>query len=238
MKKFNIPPVISHRTTRGYAPENTLAGVYKAKALGIPWVEVDVMLTQDGTAILFHDEQLDRTTNAHGEVGQTSYSVISTLKTHGGEPVPTLIDLINCLAECQLGANIEIKPYSGQDEQTAQTVVAILKQYWPATLALPLISSFSLDSLRAARKADPHVILGFLMHTWQDNWQSQIEGLQCVSVHVRHTELTPERIKAIKQAGYYVLAYTVNDPERAHELFKMGVDSVFSDYPDKILSTI
>jgi len=30
------------------------------------------------------------------------------------------------------------------------------------------------------------------------------------------------------------LAYTVNDNQRAQQLFQLGVDSVFSDYPDKI----
>jgi glycerophosphoryl diester phosphodiesterase len=234
MKNFNFPPVISHRATRGYSPENTLAGVYKARNLRIPWVEVDVMLTQDGIAILFHDEQLHRTTNSHGEVGQTPYSVISTLSTQD-EPIPTLTDFIKCIDICRLGANIEIKPYPGQDIQTALAVVNSIKLYWPVTLPPPLVSSFSLDSLLAARAADPNLVLGFLIHHWQANWPSQIENLRCVSVHVQHTELTPERVRFIKDHGYAVMAYTVNDIARARELFAMGVDSIFSDYPDIML---
>ena len=34
--------------------------------------------------------------------------------------------------------------------------------------------------------------------------------------------------------GYPLLAYTVNDPERAKTLFDFGVRSVFSDVPDRL----
>jgi hypothetical protein len=42
-----LPRVIGHRGAAGWAPENTLASIRKAKELGVAWVEVDVMLTRD-----------------------------------------------------------------------------------------------------------------------------------------------------------------------------------------------
>ncbi|MFU8797708.1 MAG: glycerophosphodiester phosphodiesterase family protein [Gammaproteobacteria bacterium] len=230
MKRLNLPLIIGHRGACGHALENTLAGVHKAKELGVGWIEVDVMLTQDGVPILMHDEQLDRTTQGRGEVGKTPYSIIKNLG------VPTLPEFITCLIECQLGANIEMKPYPGQDVETAKIIVHTLQRAWPASLPPPLVSSFSLLSLQAARQADPNLLLGFVMRTWKNTWQTQLQDLYCSSVHVRHTALTLKRVQAIKQAGYYALAYTVNTPQRAHALFTMGIDAVFSDYPDKIFS--
>src|SRR5207249_5332732 len=70
------PPVIGHRGAAAYAPENTLAGLRRAKALGCAWVEFDVRLTGDGALVLCHDPRLDRTTSGSGLVSATSLAAI------------------------------------------------------------------------------------------------------------------------------------------------------------------
>jgi glycerophosphoryl diester phosphodiesterase len=57
------PTTVAHRGASAYAPENTLAAVDKADALGIEWVENDVQRTKDGELVIMHDTTLDRTTN-------------------------------------------------------------------------------------------------------------------------------------------------------------------------------
>lgn len=59
-----LPLNIAHRGARAYAPENTLAAFSKAKALGCDMFELDVRLSKDGVAIVFHDENLMRCTDA------------------------------------------------------------------------------------------------------------------------------------------------------------------------------
>src|SRR5207302_11253553 len=72
----SLPPVIGHRGAAGRAPENTLAGLRRAKALGCAWVEFDVRLTGDGALVLCHDARLDRTTDGHGRVAALSLAAI------------------------------------------------------------------------------------------------------------------------------------------------------------------
>lgn len=55
--------VIAHRGASGYLPENTLASLAMAHALGSDWLEIDVILSQDGQAIVMHDTHLDRLTD-------------------------------------------------------------------------------------------------------------------------------------------------------------------------------
>ncbi|ACN15001.1 GlpQ1 [Desulforapulum autotrophicum HRM2] len=55
---------IAHRGARSLAPENTMAAVKRAFDLGADLWETDVSVTKDEALILFHDNSLERTTNA------------------------------------------------------------------------------------------------------------------------------------------------------------------------------
>ena len=71
-----IPKIIGHRGAAGHAPENTLASLGLAAALGARWVEFDVKLASGGEPILFHDDTLERTTDGKGKVATTSLAEI------------------------------------------------------------------------------------------------------------------------------------------------------------------
>src|SRR5512142_2967244 len=113
---FRLPPVIGHRGAAAHAPENTLAGFRRAKALGCTWVEFDVRLTADGVPVLCHDPRLDRTTDRSGRVAAQTLAAIQTSDAGGwfapvfaGERMPSLEEALLLCAELGLGANIEIK---------------------------------------------------------------------------------------------------------------------------------
>ena len=53
---------------KGYAPENTLEGIHTAADMDVKWVELDVKLTKAKSPILFHDEELERTTGVSGKL--------------------------------------------------------------------------------------------------------------------------------------------------------------------------
>jgi len=57
------PIVIAHRGASGYLPEHTLAAKAVAHAMGAHFIEQDVVLSRDGTAIVLHDIHLDCTTD-------------------------------------------------------------------------------------------------------------------------------------------------------------------------------
>ena len=62
----DFPRIIGHRGAAAAAPENTLAGIARAHALGCRWVELDAKLSYDKVALLMHDERLERTTDGSG----------------------------------------------------------------------------------------------------------------------------------------------------------------------------
>jgi glycerophosphoryl diester phosphodiesterase len=238
-----LPPVIGHRGAAKYAPENTLAGLRKAKALGCHWVEFDVRLTADGQPVLLHDNRLERTTNGRGRVSALSLAAVRRHdagrwfhSSFAGECVPTLQEALMLLTELGLGANVELKAARGKEAATGAVVAELLARTWPADPAHLLISSFEHGALAAARDRAPHIARGILFRRIPKNWRKIAAGLGCMTIHADQQRLCPATMSEIRRAGYPLLVYTVNDPERAKILFDFGVKSVFSDVPDRLHS--
>jgi len=235
-KKIALPRLIGHRGAALHAPENTLSSMRKAKELGIKWVEFDVKETQDGVLIVMHDETLDRTTNGTGKVIEKKWSEISNLSAgikfsslYEHEQIPTFQEAIHTLKELNLGANIEIKPCPGREISTSISIVEFISREWPTSLPEPLISSFCLESLLICKQMQPQLILGALFEDIPWNWREILEKLKCSTFNVDETKLTERIVREIRNEGYPILAYTVNDKERAKRLFSWGVNSIFSD---------
>ncbi|MFI4963479.1 MAG: glycerophosphoryl diester phosphodiesterase, partial [Legionellales bacterium] len=210
-----------------------------ALSLGCKMIEFDVMCSADGEPFVFHDDRLKRTTNGKGDLGLVDAAYLKSLdagswfsKLFKGEPIPHFREVLKWLSFSNLQANIEIKPYPGAMEKTVVAVLSHIHQYWPQDKALPLVSSFDYEALVLCRNIAPEMPLGLLMHEWDDNWLQKARQLDCYSVHCNRKILTAERVKALKDPGYVVCAYTVNRKRLAIKLFNWGVDAVFSDYPD------
>jgi glycerophosphoryl diester phosphodiesterase len=230
--------VIGHRGAAACAPENTLAGMRKASELGCLWVEFDVRLTADGHLVLLHDDGLARTTDGRGTVARSLLAVLRRYdagawfgRCFKGERVPTLVEAVALLGELGLGANVELKAVRGREAETGAAAAATLCRLWPAQLEAPLISSFQQDALAAAQACAPGIARGILFHAVPKNWRAVAESLSCAAIHADHRRLHPAIVAEIREAGYPVLAYTVNDSARACTLFGWGVTSVFSDVP-------
>ncbi|MGL5267998.1 MAG: glycerophosphodiester phosphodiesterase family protein, partial [Plesiomonas shigelloides] len=97
-----------------------------------------------------------------------------------------------------------------------------------------LLSSFSVEALAAAKLAAPELPRGLLLEAWDENWPALTSELECLSLHIDHHALTEARVKQLKDAGLYVMVYTVNQPQRAKELLEWGVDSICTDRIDLI----
>lgn len=236
-----LPPVIGHRGAAARAPENTLAGLRRAKALGCAWVEFDVRLTADGVPVLCHDARLDRMTDGGGRVAEQTLAAVRQLDAgsgfapaFAGERVPTLDEALSLAAELDLGANIEIKAERGREYATAAAVAAAIGRLGGAAPVL-LASSFLPAALTALRAVAPQIPRGVLFRIVPRGWAQVAARCGCVMVGADHRRLRPRRIAEIRGAGYSLAAYTVNDPARARLLFAWGVASVFSDAPDIIL---
>ena len=239
--QISLPRIIGHRGVAGHAPENTLASIRKAAAMGLVWVEFDVVMTKDGELVLIHDESLGRTTDGCGQVPDKLLAELKERDAGGwfderfqSERIPTLKETTKLLVELGLAANIEIKPAKGYAQETGEAVGKFLRTEWPPELIAPIISSFQAEALEEISKVAPDVPRGFLVGRVPTNWSELLDRLDCALLHCSQRHLRQSQAAKILDSGHHVLCYTVNNRAKAEELWSWGVNAVFSDYPDRL----
>ncbi len=246
MSKLHLPKVIGHRGAKAYAPENTLESIETAASLGVEWVELDVKLTRDNVPIIFHDEELDRTTNGSGLVAHTDYEDIKQLEagswfadSFAGIKIPTLEEAVDIILKHNLGFNLEIKPCPGREKETAEIALDHLSQIWDDMDKL-LISSFQHVSLESALDLAPDYARGLLIggEEMPENWKQLAEYLDVTTINLGSKLVTRAVADEVMDMEKPLLVYTINDPMQARTLQKLGVDAFFSDCPDVILENL
>ena len=230
MSTFNV---IGHRGAAALAPENTLLSIDTAIRLGVPWVEFDVQLhPTSGELLLLHDLTLNRTTNGRGLMVDQPYEALRALDAGRGQQIPTLHEALD-LIEQRVGVNIELKTAEG----TGEAVAGVLRQYldagWPAEHFL--VSSFHLPELWEFHQAAPEIPVGVLLGGVPLDWAGCATELQATSVNLSSEFVDPRLVADAKAHGRKVYVYTVNDPAEMRTLRALGVDGVFTDYPDRAL---
>ncbi|NTV71237.1 MAG: glycerophosphodiester phosphodiesterase [Azonexaceae bacterium] len=229
---FPLPRWFAHRGGGSLAPENTLAGIRLAARMGFAAVEFDVMLSGDGTPVLIHDETLERTTNGRGLVGETPDAQLFALDAGDGERIPRYVDAVAACREFGLLANVEIKPATGFERPTAETVARLSAGFWQDARVQPLISSFSLEALEIARDLAPQIPRGVLFERVPADWLATVRRLQAVALHCDAEHVSDDVLAEAQANGIPVLCYTVNTEKAAKSLFERGVSALFTDRLD------
>lgn len=253
LRAWRYPPLIAHRCGGALAPENTLAGLYVAARLGYAAVEFDVMLSQDGQPLVIHDESLARTTNGQGEVAATPVRELLALdagcrhhKAFAHEPLPRLQQVLSVCLQLGLAANVEIKPATGHEVVTGQVVAQALQDFvadavaggtaanMSASCPPLLVSSFSMPALQAALTTGlpAEVAWAWLVEDLPHDWQQQLDVLGTRRLHLDAAALTLTQCAQLCAAGVELACYTVNDVQRAAQLYAAGVSSLFTDRLD------
>ena len=222
---------IGHRGAMGHAPENTLLSFKKALELGAPCVEMDVYHV-DGNLLVFHDERLERTTNGSGYLLDHDFETLRSLSAGDGEKIPTLLEVFETVDK-KAGVNIELK-----GPVTARPVVDFIsaqrKKGW--TDDLILVSSFNHRELQEVRRMDPSIKLGVLMVGLPVDDAAFAAALGTYSIHLSLEFIDRRIVDDAHLRGLKVFVFTVNHPDDIHRMEQLGVDGVFTNYPERVLA--
>ncbi len=239
------PRLLGHRGAATLAPENTLAAIRAAAAAGLRWIEIDAKLAADGVPVLMHDKTLDRTTTATGPAAARPSTELTGLDAgswfgadgpdagrFAGETVPTLAQCLGLCRDLGLSLNIEVKPDDGAEESTAAAVLETLDaEGWTADDGV-LISSFKPAAVRVVRDVAPDYRRGLLIWEFPQGWREAATDLGVQAVLPNQLSLqSAEHVAQVIDGGWVPMTFTVNDADRARQLYDWGVVGIVTDDP-------
>ncbi len=232
------PFAIAHRGASGTLPENTKIAFAKAVDLGADGIEFDVQLSADDIAVVIHDETLDRTTSGTGRVAETDFETIRKLDagswfaaSFAGVEVPTLEEVLAAVGG-RVMLNVELKPDERIDKLVRCAVTAVARFELFGSV---VFSSFEQQALTALRKLVPGARIGVLALPGQldeclDFARELAAEVLCPAVAMVDSDL----VARAHRSGLAVWPWTANMPGEIRLLSALGVDGIFSDYPDRV----
>ncbi|MFH1338651.1 MAG: glycerophosphodiester phosphodiesterase family protein [Candidatus Omnitrophota bacterium] len=222
---------IGHRGAAGYEPENTLLSFNKALELEVDMIELDAQVCKTGEIVVIHDAKIDRTTNGTGFVADKTFRELRSLDAGKGQLIPTLQEVLEAVNR-KARVNIEIK-----GEGAAGAVFDIIRAYvgrkgwsWEDFL----VSSFNHYELLEFSRLAPEVRIGAVIACIPVGYAECAAKVNAYSLHPSKEFINQVLIDDAHKRGMKVFAYTPNDSEFIQKIKSLGVDGIFSDFPDRI----
>jgi glycerophosphoryl diester phosphodiesterase len=228
------PLVISHAACGGHAPPNTLAGVRKAIELGADGIEIDLQASSDGVPVLMHDLTVDRTTNGSGAVAELAVEELRKLDAGGGEPVPTIDEVLE-ITNGKVLLVMEIKQ-PGIEPLLADAV------HKSNALRSVMAWSFFPQAIEGMRLAEPRIPCGLLVSrealaNWPETRERALTlGVQAVSVFA--PGINRELARDCQLSGLSLYTWTPDTEAEIAKLIELGVDGICTNYPDRALNLL
>jgi glycerophosphoryl diester phosphodiesterase len=241
-----LGPPLAHRAYHDLAAgraENSRAAIRAAISAGYG-IEIDVQLSADGVAMVFHDYLLERLTGRPGAVRHLSAADLAATRLIGGdEGIPTLAEVLALVAG-RVPLLIEIKDQDGAmgpDVGPLEAAVAADLATYRGPVA---VMSFNPHSVAAFAAAAPDVARGltscaFSPEDWSPLSEPTLAALRGMpdidrigATFISHdaSDLANPRVADLKARGMPVLCWTVRSPEAETQAREIADNVTFEGY--------
>ncbi|ACG77713.1 glycerophosphoryl diester phosphodiesterase [Phenylobacterium zucineum HLK1] len=227
-------PPIAHRGlwSPDGPPENSLSAFQAACAAGYG-IELDVQLSADGEAVVFHDETLERMTGRPGRVRDLSAADLADLRLKGSdEKIPTLLETLAIVGHRAM-VHVELKTPPGEVGPLERRVHEVIADHNGPLCVI----GFNPYSHAWFAERYPGVLRGLDSYSYKDRKEMPPElrrafaGLEHVAIARPHflalglDMLPSENAARLRAEGMPVIAWTVREPEQ-WEAVKDGCDNL------------
>jgi glycerophosphoryl diester phosphodiesterase len=242
---------VAHRGASEEWPENTLASIRGALALGVDSIELDVQRSRDGALVLVHDTTLARTTDARlvypgrapWNVADFDYDELLRLDAgawkgpgFAGERIPTLEQAIELVRPSGTGLLLELKApalYPGIVTDLVGTLRGApgLLDRLLAERRL-VVESFDFAAMKAHKTRAPEVPVGLLGSPARANLPAL--GTWADQVNPHHWSVDSAYVDDVHRHGMECLVWTVNRSSAMRRALSLGVDGVITNGPARL----
>ncbi|OIQ29210.1 MAG: phosphodiesterase [Alphaproteobacteria bacterium MedPE-SWcel] len=233
---------ITHRALHGQhdnCPENSRAAIRAAIDAGYG-IEIDLQLSADGQAMVFHDDTLDRLTDQTGPTRSRSAAEFGSiaLRNGDGEGIPTFAEVLDIVAG-QVPLLVEIKDQDGAmgpDVGPLEAAAVADLQGYSGPVAL---MSFNPHSVAEVARLAPDLPRGLTTSAFDPAVWSPLDAGRCNELRdipdfdrvgacfISHqaSDILRERVQALRASGVPVLSWTIRSPAEEAKV-RQGADNV------------
>lgn len=222
------PVALAHRGGAGEAVENSVTAFQNAHDLGYRWIETDVRASRDGVAFVFHDERLERTSDATGPIAARTAAELAGIRLGDGNAPMTLTEALSRWPDLRFNVDVKSPDGIGPFLRTIADTDA-----WHRVCA----ASFSTRRLRRLR-----VLAGARLATSMGGTEaaalvggrvprSEACAAQLPRAFRGRPVVTRRLIERAHAAGIAVQVWVVDDAGEMHRLLDLGADGLITDRP-------
>lgn len=230
-----------HDITDG-RPENSRAAI-RAAILGGYGIEIDVQLSGDGAAMVFHDYHLERLTDMQGALQLHAAADLRTIALRGStEGIPDLAEVLELVAG-QVPLLIELKDQDGAMGPRVgrlEAAVAAAIEGYDGPVALMSFNPHTVASMQELCPARPRGLTTSAYDPAEWPLTSEVcDRLREIpdfdrtgSVFISHevSDLDRPRVAALQAAGAKVSCWTIRSAAQEAEARRIADSVTFEDY--------
>lgn len=224
-------------------PENSRAAIRAAIAAGYA-IEIDLQLSADGHAMVFHDETLDRLTAGQGPVRACSAAELGAIRLKDAEDgIPTFAEVLALVAG-RVPMLVEIKDQDGAmgpGVGVLEAAAARCLAGYPGDVA---VMSFNPHAMAELARLLPRVPRGLTTSAYDvADWAplpadvcDHLRGIpdydRVGASFISHewTDLDRPRVADLAAAGADVLCWTIRSPQAEAEARRVACNVTFEGY--------
>ena len=219
------PIAFAHRGAKAYAPENTLEAFALGLKLGANGLESDVWVTSDGVPVLDHDGVVRRSLGRSTPIAGLSRA---QLPAH----IPSLAELVDhCGSAYHLSLDLK-------DPQSGQAVVDVVREAAPAMLERLWLCSPVWESLLPLRGTGAKLVDSTRLQRIKEGPERRAatlaaNGIDALNMH--HTDWSGGMVALAHRFNRLAFGWDLQEPHLLERCLRMGLDAVYSDFPDRMM---
>lgn len=244
IKGERAPLLFGHRGCPLLAPENNLSSFRKALEYNVPGVELDVQICASGELVVYHDNNMKRTTGFDGNIVDHDLAQIRSLdngsffsEEFAGEKIPLLEEVFTLLGS-KVYYDVELKADYMKNRGLEKKVLEMICDF--NLEARVIVSSFNPIPLKRFQRLAPHIPLYLIYSDTSDvpYYLRRGEGrfLARVSGIKPDVNLLDEKLFARLEKKYSLMSWTVDDESEFRRISRRGIDGICTNRADYFVS--